>query len=92
MFNNADYADVTVSLGSVKIPAHRFVLCPQSQYFVDALEGDFLEGSTKMLTCPSYREHAYFRMVRYLYTGNYDDDPPGVISIEGKYLSRIALD
>ena len=51
MFNRTEFADVSVMIGSISVPAHRLVLCLQSRYFLKALEGGFEEGSTKRLQC-----------------------------------------
>lgn len=84
MFNNPEYADVKITFGNIDIPAHRFVLCLQSEYFANALTGAFKEGSTKTLECPPQKEHAYLRVLRYLYTGDYQEEPSSIITDDGR--------
>ena len=83
MFNNPKFADVKIVIGDVDVPAHRFVLCLQSKYFDDALNGVFVESSTRTLRCPPQKEHAYLRVLQYLYTGDYEDVPSNLIADEG---------
>jgi len=83
MFNNSDLADMKINIGQLEFPAHRFVLCLQSKYFADALNGEFVESSTKTLQCPAEKEHAYLRLLQFLYTGDYEDEACLFISIEG---------
>lgn len=76
-----------VVIGDIDIPAHRFVICLQSEYFANALDGAFVEGSTKTLQCPPQKEHAYLRVLRYLYTGDYEDEPSSLITNDGTIVS-----
>ena len=88
MFNNSEYADVKIKVGNVNVSAHRFVLCLQSRYFADALNGAFVESSTSPLECPRQKEHAYLRVLKYLYTGNYEEEPSSLITHDGKHMSN----
>ena len=92
MFNRSELADVLITIGSTSIPAHRFVLCLQSSYFYKALEGGFEESSTKRLHCEPGKEQAYVRVLQWLYSGDYEDDPSDLISEEGMaVLNRLTL-
>ena len=88
MFNRSELADVTISIGSITIPAHRLVLCLQSRVFFKALEGSFEEGVTKKLQCEPGKEHAYIRVLSYLYTGNYEEEPSSLLPEEGISIER----
>lgn len=83
MFNNSEYADVKITFGNVDVSAHRFVLCLQSEYFANALTGVFKKGLTRTLECPPQKEHAYTRILQYLYTGNYEEETSRIIEEEG---------
>lgn len=83
LFNNRELADVEIIVGELIVPAHRLVLCLQCKYFSDALTGDFKEGMNSALQCEPGREQAYLRMLRYLYTGDYDAEPSTLISNDG---------
>jgi hypothetical protein len=82
-FNNPKIADMNIIVGGINVPAHRLILCLQSEYFSNALDGAFAEGSTNTLTCLPGKEHAYLRVIRYLYTGDYEDEPSCLITNEG---------
>ena len=84
MFNNPRFADMKIVIGDIDVPAHRLVLCLQSGYFSSALDGAFVEGSTNTLKCPPGKEHAYLRVLRYLYTEDYEDEPSGLIVKDGR--------
>lgn len=79
-----------IVIGDFEFAAHRFVLCLQSQYFSSAMDGTFIEDSTNTLKCPPGKEHAYLRVLRYLYTGDYEDEPSDLVVNEGRmYPSNI---
>lgn len=80
MFNEPKYSDVSIKIGDIQVAAHQFVICLQSRYLEDALNGGFAEGSTKTLECPPQKEHAYLRILRYLYTGDYEEEPSSLIA------------
>ena len=84
MFNNPKFADMEIIVGDIDVPVHRFVLCLQSEYFSNALDGAFAEGSTNTLICLPGKEHAYLRVLRYLYTGDYEDEPSSLITNGGR--------
>ena len=66
------------------------MLCLQSSYFYKALEGNFEESSTKKLRCEPGKEHAYLRVLQWLYSGDYEDNPSDLISEDGMtVLSRL---
>lgn len=83
LFNNRELADVEISVGELVVPAHRLVLCLQCKYFSDALTGDFKEGRNQVLQGEPGKEQAYLRMLRYLYSGDYDAEPSTFISNDG---------
>jgi hypothetical protein len=84
-FLNETYSDAKIQVGDATVPAHRLVLCSQSEYFTNALEGGFSEGTQKVLTCPPHKEPAYMRMLQYLYTGNYSDEKSDLLDQEGAH-------
>src|SRR5690606_21154778 len=47
LFQTMDYYDVILITGTEKIPAHRAVLCAQSEYFEVMLKGHFKESYEK---------------------------------------------
>ncbi|KAL8771541.1 MAG: hypothetical protein Q9209_002983 [Squamulea sp. 1 TL-2023] len=78
---------MTVTCGGRVFPAHRNILCPASKFFTAAINGEFKEkdGNVKL---GEVDPSTVTRMLKYLYTGNYDDmDDP---SIEDTYSSNTA--
>jgi hypothetical protein len=72
MFNQAAHADITILIQGVSLPAHRFLICPQSIYLEEACEQAFHEGE-RILHCEQGSGAAYWRVFEYLYTGVYSD-------------------
>ncbi|KAK8150882.1 hypothetical protein G3M48_004559 [Beauveria asiatica] len=73
-FCSKQFSDVTIRLGEVELPAHRFVLSTQSEYFKRALARKFEEGDTGIFQYNEGSMHAYWRCFKYIYTGDSDDD------------------
>lgn len=65
------------------------MLCSQSEYFANALEGSFSEGNSKELVCPAEREPAYLRMLEFLYTGDYSHEKFEVLNQEGARIYHV---
>ncbi|KAK1082680.1 hypothetical protein LTR48_006830 [Friedmanniomyces endolithicus] len=80
MFNGTELADVSIMIGSTTVPAHRFVFYLQSRHVFNALEGEFEEVLAEKLQCEPRKEYAYVRVLQYLYSGDYEDDPSSLIS------------
>ncbi|KAK7177395.1 hypothetical protein PSPO01_16561 [Paraphaeosphaeria sporulosa] len=84
MFNEKTHADITISMQNVSLPAHRFIICPQSLYLEQACHQAFSKGE-RTLNCSHQGEAAaHWRVFEYLYTGDYsahlcnpdfEDDP-----------------
>ncbi|KAI0995926.1 hypothetical protein K3495_g12255 [Podosphaera aphanis] len=76
LFNDPKYSDVTIQISDVIFFAHRNVICSQSKYFEAALqEGSqqFLEAGTRSIVFKEGSGAAYWRVLEYLYTGDYSD-------------------
>ncbi|KAM3435043.1 hypothetical protein NHJ13734_005745 [Beauveria thailandica] len=74
-FCSKQFSDVTIRLGEVEPPAHRFVLSTQSEYFKRALASKFEEGETGIFQYNEGSMHAYWRCFKYIYTGEYSEEP-----------------
>lgn len=72
LFNRTELSDVTLLIHGKPLPAHRLVLCLQSDYFGNAFR-NFIEGETKTMTLDAATEAAYWRVFEYMYTGDYPD-------------------
>ncbi|PVH71127.1 hypothetical protein DL98DRAFT_521243 [Cadophora sp. DSE1049] len=91
LFNNHKYSDATVYLGQSKIPfpAHRLVLGIRSPYFDDALQSGFKEGITHEISFEKDSPHALWRVLHYIYTGDYSDEPSERLDFEGDDLELL---
>ncbi|KAN0106671.1 hypothetical protein V8E51_009547 [Hyaloscypha variabilis] len=85
LFNNEKYSDVTIYLGKSKtlFPAYRLVLGLRSPYFDDALGSKFKEGITHEFRFEKDSPHALWRVLQYIYTGDYADALSESLDSEG---------
>jgi len=85
LFNNKKYSDVTIYLGKSKtlFPAYRLVLGLRSPYFDDALGSKFKEGITHEFRFEKDSPHALWRVLQYIYTGDYADALSESLDSEG---------
>lgn len=67
------HADVTLYLGpqQVKLPAHYAILSIRTNYFDTAKEGGWQEASTNEFRFTGHSTYALYRMLQYVYTGDY---------------------
>lgn len=91
LFNNSKYSDFTVYLGESRVPflAHRLVLGLRSPYFDALLQSEFKEGITNEITFERDSPHALWRVLQYIYTGDYSDEGPESLDSEGVVYLRI---
>ncbi|KAM3510723.1 hypothetical protein MY11210_005649 [Beauveria gryllotalpidicola] len=80
-FCSKHFSDVTIRLGEVQLPAHRFILSTQSEYFKRALASKFEEGETGIFQYNEGSMHAYWRCFKYIYTGEYSEEPAAELSV-----------
>ncbi|KAM3064922.1 hypothetical protein ACMFMG_011250 [Clarireedia jacksonii] len=90
-FNASKYSDVTIYLGKSKIPfkSHRIVLGSRCPYFDDLLRSGFKEGITNEISFEKDSPHALWRVLCFIYTGDYSDEPPEVLVSEGDDLELL---
>lgn len=80
MFNKQDYSDVTIFIYGTKLYTHRFVIYVQSRYFAKAFSNKmFAKGRKGEIRFDEGSAMAYWRVFKYLYTGNYTDN----LKVEG---------
>ncbi|KAH6703025.1 hypothetical protein BKA61DRAFT_581620 [Leptodontidium sp. MPI-SDFR-AT-0119] len=84
LFNDTQYSDVTVYLGESKVPfaAHVVVLGTRCPYFDDMFRSGFKESTTKEISFEEDSPHALWRAFRYIYTGDYSDEPSETLTLE----------
>ncbi|KAI1421352.1 BTB/POZ domain-containing protein [Xylaria sp. FL1777] len=82
LFNNPNHADVKIYIGERELPAHSVVLVTQSPFFQKALSGHFHEGNAKQFLFKDGSLHAHWRVIEYMYTGSYSEEPAEVLDTE----------
>lgn len=72
MYNDPLLSDITLLLGSERIPAHRMVLCAWSETFKSMLSQEWRESHLRELPIQVEEEdHEHFKnMLKYMYTGD----------------------
>ncbi|KAH7360792.1 BTB/POZ protein [Rhexocercosporidium sp. MPI-PUGE-AT-0058] len=88
LFNNTQYSDVTIYLGESKVPfaAHLVVLGSRCPYFDDMFRNGFKESIAKEVSFEKDSPHAVWRALRYIYTGDYSDEPSNALTSESDDL------
>ncbi|KAF2002433.1 hypothetical protein P154DRAFT_462410 [Amniculicola lignicola CBS 123094] len=74
LFNNTKYSDARILIRDVILPVHKSVICIQSEYFEKAFQESFIEGSSGELGFNEGSGAAHWRVLEYMYTGDYSDD------------------
>ncbi|RPA75126.1 hypothetical protein BJ508DRAFT_418290 [Ascobolus immersus RN42] len=72
---NPEYADFTIKVEDKVFPAHKNVVCSQSEFFKLALRGGFREAEEATVTITDESAKTIHRLLTYLYTGNYREYP-----------------
>lgn len=79
---------MTIRLGDVELPAHQLVFTTQSDYFSRALSSAFKEGKTRIFEYNEGSMHAYWRCFKFMYTGEYDEEPaPELAAVPGMLIA-----
>jgi hypothetical protein len=78
---------LTLYLGDSKtiFPAHRLVLGIRSPYFDDALQSTFEESITHEFRFEKDSPHALWRVLQFIYTGDYTDESSQSLDDEGLF-------
>ncbi len=79
---------MTVYLGKSKVTfaVHRVVLGTRCLYFDNMFQSGFKEDITNEISFEKDSPHAIWRVLRYLYTGDYSDEPSEALQSEGMFL------
>ncbi|ROV92998.1 hypothetical protein VMCG_09027 [Cytospora schulzeri] len=74
LWGDEKFADATVIMGTKVWRVHRWVVCPQSGFFMNAYEGEFKESKTKTvnLSDRDLPQEAVQMVLRFLYTHELD--------------------
>ncbi|KAL7921810.1 hypothetical protein ACQKWADRAFT_294510 [Trichoderma austrokoningii] len=72
LMTSGKYSDLTLACQGREFKIHRLVACSQSPVIATALNGDFKEAQSGVITIELFDEETVRRLVEYLYTGDYD--------------------
>jgi len=85
LFNNTKYSDARILIRDVTLPVHKSVICIQSEYFEKAFQESFVEGSSGELRFNDGSGAAHWRILEYMYIGDYSDD------LSSNFEGKVAL-
>ncbi|KAJ5232884.1 hypothetical protein N7468_005840 [Penicillium chermesinum] len=73
LFLNTKYSNLKIYCGDKIFPAHKTIVCPQSDYFEKACTGEFQESNGKIVLDSETKDAILIeKMLEYLYKGYYD--------------------
>ncbi|RPA85674.1 hypothetical protein BJ508DRAFT_411682 [Ascobolus immersus RN42] len=72
MFLNPEFSDFRILCGDHTFHAHRNIVCSQSSFFAQKLQGDS-DGNESTISITDEEPNTIFRMLHYLYLKDYDD-------------------
>ncbi|KAK6538684.1 kelch-like 11 [Orbilia ellipsospora] len=86
LLKDPKFSDLTVSVGTkppVEFKLHRAILAERSTFFNRLLHSAFIESKTQEVKLPEIKPRIFTLVVRYLYTGEYDDkiEPDEMVGI-----------
>ncbi|PPJ50355.1 hypothetical protein CBER1_05905 [Cercospora berteroae] len=73
LFGDSSYADATIVCGERRRKVHQAVVCTRCETLKKAFDGHFQEGEESTITLQEDHPNAVAAMLRYLYSGDYDD-------------------
>ncbi|KAL8656188.1 MAG: hypothetical protein Q9210_000415 [Variospora velana] len=76
LLESGQYSDLTIKVGEQQFHVHRMMVCPQSKFFEAACNGKFREAQDGIINLSADDEGAVKRVLKYLYTADYDDKDP----------------
>ena len=93
MLLSSKHSDVSIYLGPEKVEfrAHYAILSVHTRYFDAAKEKGFAEALENKFYFPEGHPYAFYRVLQYIYTGDYSMDSSRLDIGEGNYPNRIDL-
>jgi hypothetical protein len=76
MFGNPEYSDATIYIYGVKLPVHKIVLCTKCTELKLLLSQTFHKDNPDVLTFDEGSGAAHWRLIEFIYTGDYSDEMP----------------
>jgi hypothetical protein len=76
MFGKTEYSDATIIIYGVELPVHKVILCMQSEKMKELFDKNPNKEKPNVLTVDKGSGAAYWRIIEYIYTGNYSDEIP----------------
>ncbi|RPA85899.1 hypothetical protein BJ508DRAFT_358467 [Ascobolus immersus RN42] len=69
------YSDFKIICGDYVFPAHKFIVCPQSEYFTCVFRGGFLENQESTIRITDEKPSMIYRLLYFFYFMEYNDEP-----------------
>ncbi|KAF3938830.1 hypothetical protein ABW19_dt0205801 [Dactylella cylindrospora] len=76
LFRSGKYSDFRIKCKTQEWGVHRAIICPQSGYFAALCDGNFKEVAAGEVDVSTEDPNLIEQMLKYLYTGDYDQTPP----------------
>ncbi|KAL8654319.1 MAG: hypothetical protein Q9226_003481 [Calogaya cf. arnoldii] len=73
LLNSGEYSDLIITCGNREFKVHRNIVLPACKVLATACSGEYKAGTGGPIDLSEDDPNAVERMLRYLYTGNYDD-------------------
>jgi len=80
LFLSPKYSDLTIVCGNETFSAHRNIVCPRSNYFARACDGNFKEALSREIELPDREPVLVKKTLEFLYTGDYTHEGRELIS------------
>ncbi|KAI1126471.1 hypothetical protein F5Y10DRAFT_267133 [Nemania abortiva] len=77
LLHSGDYSDFTIECEGQEFRVHKNIVCPQSPVIAAAMNGHFKEAKTDVFHVVEFTPATVKCMLDYMYTGKYEDMPPG---------------
>nr|OQO09832.1 hypothetical protein B0A51_17540 [Rachicladosporium sp. CCFEE 5018] len=71
LLSTGNFADFVIVCGEKEWKVHKAIICPQSEYFTKAFNGQYNEGKSGRIDLSSDDEAALNEFIKYLYTNEY---------------------
>ncbi|KAF3909396.1 hypothetical protein AA313_de0201327 [Arthrobotrys entomopaga] len=86
LLKDPKFSDLMVIVGTkppVEFKLHRAILAERSTFFNRLVQSNFIEGKTQEVNLPEIKPRIFTLVVRYFYTGEYDDksEPDDMVGI-----------
>ncbi|KAL1993463.1 hypothetical protein VTN49DRAFT_3412 [Thermomyces lanuginosus] len=83
LYRDPKYSDLTIVCGTEKFAVHRCIVCPRSQFFARACDGDYQESASREIHLPDDDPIVVKKVIQYLYTLDYSVPGKRTLALSG---------